>query len=207
MKTPGYKGFCDLGPGASIEEAALLAAAYHWMSETSEGRAYAVKAGIAVGTVVTAGIVLKLTGADKALKRMALRQAERIAIRMAKNRFAKIALEVGEEVITAIRRARVKAGGRMGDCETACRELADELKLPYTQAVVPKGGRGFDHMVVYFKDKVLDPTAAQYVKPGAWTWEGLEKAGLRDAVKTGVFGKEQHEAFLRGIAGAAAQAP
>ena len=83
------------------------------------------------------------------------------------------------------------------NCQTCAIGL--ERALPGGR-VRPISGEGLIHEVYLYQGKVLDPTARQYVKPskaGVWTEEELARAGLKDAVDSGVFTPEQHGQFLK----------
>ena len=100
----------------------------------------------------------------------------------------------------AIARAREACGGVRGDCDYGGMILEDIL--PGAKRY-PIGGPGMDHFAVDYKGLVLDPTAAQYVKPAAWSPAALQEAGLSEAVRSGVFTPEQHAIFCKGINDAA----
>jgi len=55
------------------------------------------------------------------------------------------------------------------------------------------------HSAYRYGNKIYDLTAKQYVRPGVWTEEELAKAGLTEAVNTGVFTLEQHALFMEKI--------
>ena len=96
----------------------------------------------------------------------------------------------------AIAKVRAKNGL---NCQTCVRDL--ETALPGGRPR-PHAGTNFYHESYSYQGKVIDPTAAQYVKPakaGVWTEAELQQAGLKEAVETGVFTPEQHVKFLEGL--------
>jgi hypothetical protein len=98
-------------------------------------------------------------------------------------------------VAQAISKVRANCGG---DCETAAFLLESELGANVVTKV-PFAHRSMLHEWIIVEGKVVDATAAQYVKPGLWTAEALESAGLTQAVETGVFTIEQHVVFIKRI--------
>ncbi len=52
------------------------------------------------------------------------------------------------------------------------------------------------HFAYQYQGRVFDLAAGQYVRPGVWTAEALEAAGLTREVESGVFTVEQHRRFM-----------
>ena len=202
MKSTEWHVAGEFGAVPTVPEIAMMHGFRQWATETEEGRKFAAKAGIVVGAAVATHIILKKLGVYKALKRLAVRQIQRALIRRYKKRAAKILAEAGEDVAEAIKKARRNrlVRGRKGDCETGAQVVTESLGVPYKRHAV---SRGSVHMVVKYRGRILDPTAAQYVTRGSWSWKALKKAGLRDAVKTGVFTEKQHELFMKVVTEAA----
>ena len=98
-----------------------------------------------------------------------------------------------DATISLIRSVRGVCGG---DCEHAAVEIAKRLPGGKQRYI---GGPGLLHSVYDHGGKVYDLTAAQYMRPGMWTSSELAKAGLSEAVASGVFTLEQHAAFMKKV--------
>jgi hypothetical protein len=82
------------------------------------------------------------------------------------------------------------------DCERAMLEF--QRRLPEGRRV-SFGGR-CDHHVWVHEDKVLDPTASQYLR--RWPQHLLDREpGLEQAIRSGVFTPEQHATFMSRVSG------
>jgi formylglycine-generating enzyme required for sulfatase activity len=145
-------------------------------------------------------------GAAKATRRVVGDKAADATVAAAKTVVGK-GKAVSKRISDAISEARRVAGGRKGDCYDA--SLSLRLTFGDDAVIIPWGAGGrpgynIAHKYVRLGDTILDPTAAQYIKPGMLSKTQVEKAGLADAVECGVFTAEQHRAF-RALVTAAAQ--
>jgi hypothetical protein len=85
------------------------------------------------------------------------------------------------------------------DCEIATAQL---------RGLFPGGtprrwaGDNLLHEAYEYQGRMFDVAAGQYVRPGVWTAEALEAAGLTKAVESGVFSLEQHATFMQVVCSA-----
>jgi hypothetical protein len=80
-----------------------------------------------------------------------------------------------------------------GDCDMASELLRRQLPGGRINRIAEQ--RLLHSWYEYF-GQILDVTAKQYIRPGVWTREELARAGLLDAVESGIFTPEQHRRFL-----------
>jgi RHS repeat-associated protein len=88
-------------------------------------------------------------------------------------------------------------GARKGckDCEEATEALSK--LLPGGEKV--RFGDGMLHEAYAYEGRILDPTAGQYLEKQVVDADTLANLGLSDAVKSGVFSSEQHNAFIDAV--------
>lgn len=107
-----------------------------------------------------------------------LSQTERLAMQQARN----------------VGRTTNRSGARVIDCEQSVAEL--RRLLPGGERLGFSVGGGVDHVAYQYQGRVFDLAAGQYVRPGVWTAEALETAGLTRAVESGIFTPAQHSRFM-----------
>lgn len=83
-----------------------------------------------------------------------------------------------------------------GDCEQAAEVLRRMLPGGTKRRFA---GDRLLHEAYEHQGVVYDITANQYVRPDVWTQPELDRAGLAQAVESGVFSLQQHRKFMEKV--------